>query len=212
MATRFNGKTYEKAHKKSLKSLESDSSIPRHSQEIPSQKSDTREDYSLIAEEVARLINPVIESTINTAVDKLQFSIKRPLLDQGHYSNVSDQMVFYTIFDKRPFGLKRCCNALGPIKAVLSKTVEASLFVHQLENKWLNSSKSIRPIPNPPKLSLKETKGIGSRKDHSTQGPSKEPRCDLGGTQRSRSRSRSPFSSIKISPPPSSEDDVMFES
>ncbi|OCT75376.1 hypothetical protein XELAEV_18030555mg [Xenopus laevis] len=75
MATRFNGKTYEEAHKKSLKSLESDSSIPRHSQEIPSQKSDTREDYSLIPKEVARLINPVIESTINTAVEKLLLEI-----------------------------------------------------------------------------------------------------------------------------------------
>ncbi|OCT58512.1 hypothetical protein XELAEV_18002073mg [Xenopus laevis] len=223
--------------------------------------------------EVARLINPVIESTINTAIDKLQLEIGKISQQLGcHDKRFSElESVVSSIYDDsnkmqkntdqlenkmqdlllkvddlenrarrnnlrfvgisvshKTDSLTKLVSKIIPQKMGISLNTgmklertgcdpkEASLFVHQLEHKWLNSSKSIQPIPNSPKLNALPQRNQRDRKQErspqQTQGPSKEPRRDLGGTQRSRSRSRSPFSSIKISPPPSSEDDMVFES
>ncbi|OCT61940.1 hypothetical protein XELAEV_18047973mg [Xenopus laevis] len=68
MAAKFNGRTYEKSHKKNSRLLDTETSKSWQSQKSLSQKLDSGKDFSLIANEVARLINPVIEMAINKAV------------------------------------------------------------------------------------------------------------------------------------------------
>ncbi|OCT94596.1 hypothetical protein XELAEV_18012277mg [Xenopus laevis] len=70
-----NGKTYEKGNRKFGKQQDSDANSTSLSHTSAPLRSSLSDDYSLIAAEVARLINPVIESTISKAIDKLQIKI-----------------------------------------------------------------------------------------------------------------------------------------
>ncbi|OCT57846.1 hypothetical protein XELAEV_18002936mg, partial [Xenopus laevis] len=70
-----NGKTYKKANRKNVKQQDSDTNSTSLSHKSAPHRSSLSDDYSLIAAEVARLINPVIETTIGKAIDKLQIKI-----------------------------------------------------------------------------------------------------------------------------------------
>ncbi|OCT82956.1 hypothetical protein XELAEV_18025491mg, partial [Xenopus laevis] len=75
MSSKANGKTYEKANKKNVKLQDRDTNSIFLSHNSAPTRTSLSDDYSLIAAEVARLINPVIESTISKAIDKLQIKI-----------------------------------------------------------------------------------------------------------------------------------------
>uniref|UniRef100_A0A1B8Y7V1 Uncharacterized protein n=1 Tax=Xenopus tropicalis TaxID=8364 RepID=A0A1B8Y7V1_XENTR len=75
MASKTNVKTYEKGYRKNGKQQDSDASNISLPHKPTSLKTPLTEDYSLFAVEVARLINPVIEVTIEKAIDKLQINI-----------------------------------------------------------------------------------------------------------------------------------------
>ncbi|OCT58541.1 hypothetical protein XELAEV_18001989mg [Xenopus laevis] len=72
MSSKANGKTYEKANKKNVKLQDMDTNSIFLSHNSAPTRISLSDDYSLIAAEVARLINPVIETTISKAIDKLQ--------------------------------------------------------------------------------------------------------------------------------------------
>ncbi|OCT55404.1 hypothetical protein XELAEV_18002434mg [Xenopus laevis] len=86
--SKANGRTYEKANRKFRKQQDSDTNNTSLSQKPASLRSALSDDYSLIAAEVARLINPVIESSIAKAIDKIQIKI----------SNISEKL---STHDKR---------------------------------------------------------------------------------------------------------------
>ncbi|OCT60738.1 hypothetical protein XELAEV_18046759mg [Xenopus laevis] len=71
MSSKANNKTYEKAKRKNGRQHDLDTNRSLSHKPTPP-RSSLSEDYSLIAAEVARFINPVIESTIGKSIDKLQ--------------------------------------------------------------------------------------------------------------------------------------------
>uniref|UniRef100_A0A1B8Y4Y0 Uncharacterized protein n=1 Tax=Xenopus tropicalis TaxID=8364 RepID=A0A1B8Y4Y0_XENTR len=83
MASKTNVKTYEKGYRKNGKQQDSDASNISLPHKPTSPKTPLTEPHSLIAAEVARLINPGIEVTIEKAIDKLQINI----------TNISEQLI-----------------------------------------------------------------------------------------------------------------------
>ncbi|OCT57424.1 hypothetical protein XELAEV_18003493mg [Xenopus laevis] len=75
MSSKANGKTYERINRKNGKQQDSDTNNTSLSHKSASSRPSLSEDYSLIAAELARLLNPVIEATIEKAIDKFQSKI-----------------------------------------------------------------------------------------------------------------------------------------
>ncbi|OCT94603.1 hypothetical protein XELAEV_18012285mg [Xenopus laevis] len=75
MSSKANGKTYEKANKKNVKLQDMDTNSIFLSHNSAPTRTSLSDDYSIIAAEVARLINTVIETIIGKAINKLQDKI-----------------------------------------------------------------------------------------------------------------------------------------
>ncbi|OCT85214.1 hypothetical protein XELAEV_18023378mg [Xenopus laevis] len=207
MSTKANSKTYDKANKKNGKQQDFDT-ISTSSRKPASPKSSLSDDYSLIAAEVARLINPVIETTISKAIDKLQIKI----------SNISENslhMIKYLEFSKTCQSLANLhvnFSLLYPDKLkiflpsgarVFSDPGEAFTFISHLKKK---NGGNFAPVSgSPPKDQRWKRYDIPRQSKFSN---------DLKATQvqtKSRSRSRSPLPPRTGSLPHSSEEDMISD-
>ncbi|OCT57214.1 hypothetical protein XELAEV_18003859mg [Xenopus laevis] len=77
MSSKFMGKTYEKQGKKTTKLQGPSSPLLCQPQKMIPHNSDADQEHALIAAEVARLLNPVIEQSIDKATGKLQMEISK---------------------------------------------------------------------------------------------------------------------------------------
>ncbi|OCT67193.1 hypothetical protein XELAEV_18038475mg [Xenopus laevis] len=148
MSSKANGKTYKKANGKYGKQQDLDTQKSQKSAPLGSFLSD---DYSLIAVEVARLINPVIEPTIGKAIDKLQNKIsniskKLSIYDkrfgeiEDAVSQIQDETIDslsrIDILEKQTQELKLKLDDLDPLKTrVFSNPSEALKITSHLEKK-----------------------------------------------------------------------------
>ncbi|OCT55906.1 hypothetical protein XELAEV_18000516mg [Xenopus laevis] len=223
MASKFMGKTYEKQSKKNAKQLAPNSPILCQSQKMLSQDSVAVQEHASIASEVARLLNPVIEQSINKAIAKLQIEISKisqhldysVFLSQKRkeFSNSCQQLVslginFALLY---PAKLKKILPS-GP--RIFGYSSEAQRFVEQLVKHKNNNSlfPNISTILDHPSF-LPQREHKGNRFERSrqvTQSITKEP--SFSRDHKKRSRSRSPISHKSRSPLNSSEDDVVLES
>ncbi|OCT72064.1 hypothetical protein XELAEV_18035042mg [Xenopus laevis] len=217
MSSKAHGKTYEKTNRKYGKQQDSDTNSTSSQKSSPL-RSSLSDDYSLIAAEVARLINPVIEFTIDKAVDKLQIKI----------SSILEKL---SIQDKRLREIEdaefsKSCQSLAnlhinfalmyPAKLkiflpsgarVFSDPEEAHSFTSHLEKNNSGNpasvTTSISKFGSPPKDQRWKRYDVSRQSRLST---------DLKSSQvqtKSRSRSRSPLPPRAGSLPLSSEDDMI---
>ncbi|OCU00979.1 hypothetical protein XELAEV_18006758mg, partial [Xenopus laevis] len=183
--SKANGRTYEKANRKFGKQQDSDTNNTSLSQKPASLRSALSDDYSLIAAEVARLINPVIESSIAKAIDKIQIKI----------TNISEKL---STHDKRFGEIEDVVSQLqddmidssSKLNSIFGDPGEAHTFTSHLEKKNSGNFASVTTSSNigpPPKDQRWRRYDIPRQTKLSN---------DLKVTQvqtKSRSRSRSPL-------------------
>ncbi|OCT58782.1 hypothetical protein XELAEV_18001734mg [Xenopus laevis] len=124
-STKANSKTYEKPNKKNGKQQDFDTNSTS-SYKPASPKFSLSDDYSLIAAEVARLINPVIETTISKAIDKLQIKI----------SNISEKLSthdkrfdYSLLLSQKRKEFSKTCDSLANLQVNFSLMYPAKLKI-----------------------------------------------------------------------------------
>uniref|UniRef100_A0A1B8Y9V7 Uncharacterized protein n=1 Tax=Xenopus tropicalis TaxID=8364 RepID=A0A1B8Y9V7_XENTR len=174
MASKTNVKTYEKGYRKNGKQQDSDASNISLPHKPTSLKTPLTEDYSLIAAEVARLINPVIEVTIEKAIDKLQINIINIFEQLSNHEKRLDEfdLTDYSLFlSQKSKVFSKVCQVLinrninfslmYPAKLkiflpsgtrVFNDPLEASTFVNYLERKEVTKTSLDGKIDNTTKI------------------------------------------------------------
>ncbi|OCT65707.1 hypothetical protein XELAEV_18041946mg [Xenopus laevis] len=189
MSSKANGKTYEKANKKNVKLQDRDTNSIFLSHNSAPTRTSLSDDYSLIAAEVARLINPVIESTISK-----EFSKTCQSLANLHINFVLMYPAKHKIF--LPSGAR-----------VFSDPREAHTFVSHMEKK--NSRNLALVTPSNSKCGSPPKDQRWKRYDTPRQSRFSKDSKPSQVQTKSRSRSRSPLPPRTGSLPHSSEEDMI---
>ncbi|OCT89975.1 hypothetical protein XELAEV_18018590mg [Xenopus laevis] len=142
MSSKANGKTYEKGNRKYGKQQDSDVNSTPLSHKSASSRPLLSEDFSLIAAEVARLINPVIEVTIEKAIGKLQIKI----------SDISNKLFAH---DKQLGEIENTVSqiqdetldSISRIDSLEKQTQELKLKIDDLENRSRRNNLRFINIP-----------------------------------------------------------------
>ncbi|OCT97363.1 hypothetical protein XELAEV_18009583mg [Xenopus laevis] len=130
MSSKFMGKTYEKQCKKNTKQLVPNAPISCQSQRMFSQDLIAEQEHTSIASEVARLLNPVIEQSIDKAIGKLQLEISKISQQLGSHDKKFSELksTVSSIYDDS-------FRAQRKIESLEKHTQELLLKVDDLENR-----------------------------------------------------------------------------